>query len=136
MVGDSTRGTFPFLTYDGLNQQEVIKAYAVDPGGSQNPDIQSYPSLSSLPERPDTAVLEVPKEDCKSWVEKCVGIGVKRIWIHMRRETQEAIDYAGNNSVHVEYGSCAVMYICNNFSGMFKLTCPTHRVVAKTMGKY
>lgn len=65
-MGDSTRGTFPFLIYDGLNQQEVIKAYAVDPGGSQNPDIQSYPSLSSLPERPDTAVLEVPKEDCKS----------------------------------------------------------------------
>jgi predicted CoA-binding protein len=110
LVGHSARKGFPTLTYRGLRQQGK-KVFPVDPSVTEIEGDATYPDLKALPEKVEAAVLEVPREETADWVGRVADAGIERIWIHMNRDTPEALALAEERGLEVHSGTCAVMYV-------------------------
>lgn len=114
-VGHSRAKGFPTLSYQELRNQGK-KVFAVDPSVSEVAGDKTYPDLAALPEPVDAVVLEVPKHETRDWVARAAEAGVRSVWIHMNRETPEALALAQERGLEVHTGSCAVMYVKPGFS--------------------
>jgi predicted CoA-binding protein len=114
-VGDTAKKGFPKLSYTQLRKQGR-KVYAVDPAAGEIEGDRAYPDLASLPEKVDAVVLEVPPEDTRDWVARAADAGVQHVWIHMGRDTPEALALAEERGLDVLTGTCAVMYVTPGFT--------------------
>lgn len=114
-VGHTGKRGFPTLSYSELRKQGR-KAYAVDPSVEEIAGERTYPDLASLPEPVAAAVLEVPPEETRDWVARAADAGIRHVWIHMGRETPEALALAQERGLDVLTGTCAVMYVKPGFS--------------------
>jgi predicted CoA-binding protein len=114
-VGHSIEKGFPALSYSELKKQGK-KVFAVDPSVDQVAGDKTYPDLASLPEKVDAVVLEVPKQETEEWVAKAADAGIQNLWIHMNRDTPEALALAREKGMKVHTGTCAVMYVTQGFS--------------------
>ena len=130
VVGDTAKKGFPKLTYGALRQQGR-KVFAVDPSVGEIEGDKTYPDLQSLPEKVDAAVLEVPKEETEDWVGKAADAGIRNVWIHMNRDTPEALALAKERDLDVLTGTCAVMYVKPGFTYH-----TLHKWVNQLTGKY
>ena len=57
--------------------------------------------------------------------------GIDDVWIHMNRDTPEALSLAQDRGVNVHTGSCAVMYLVSGFNAH-----TIHGFINKVIGKY
>jgi predicted CoA-binding protein len=114
-VGDTVARGFPRLSFGALRRQGR-RVFAVDPSVEEIDGEKAYPDFASLPERVDAAVLEVPPEDTRDWVERAADAGIRQLWIHMGRETPEALELAEQRGIDVLTGTCAVMYVTPGFT--------------------
>lgn len=114
-VGHSAKKGFPKLSYRELRGQGR-KVFAVDPSVGEIEGDRTYPDLASLPEPVEAAVLEVPAEETKAWVARAADAGIRKVWIHMGRETDEALALARERGLEALTGTCAVMYVKPGFS--------------------
>jgi len=130
VVGNTEKKNFPRLTYAGLKDWGKT-VYAVDPSVEKMDGDPVYADLSSLPGDIDAVVLETPQEDTAAWVEQAAEAGVKDVWIHMTRDTPEALELAKDKGINVRHGTCAVMYVTQGFSGH-----SFHKWINKLIGKY
>jgi predicted CoA-binding protein len=130
VVGHSKKRNFPKLTYQGLKNLEKT-VYPIDSSVSRIENDSTFTDFSSLPEKVDAVVLELPKEETKDWIEKAVDAGVKNIWCHMQTETPEAIAFAQEKEVNLLTGTCAVMYLQKGFTYH-----SIHKWIMKLVGKY
>lgn len=130
VVGNTARQNFPVLTYRGLKKQGKT-VYPVDPSTDHIDGDATYMTLEGLPSRIDAVVLEVPKAVTKDWVAKAADAGIRDVWIHMGRETPEAIELARERGLNARTGSCAVMYVKPEPSYH-----SVHRWIMKMAGKY
>jgi len=130
VVGNKAKQNFPVLTYRGLKKLGK-GVFPVDGSVDEIEGDHAYPTLESLPEKIDAVVLEVPKEDTRDWVAKAADAGVKDIWIHMGRETPEALALANDKGINARSGSCAVMYVKPEPSYH-----SIHKWIMKLAGKY
>jgi predicted CoA-binding protein len=130
-VGDSAKKPFPKLSYGKLKRQGGKKVFAVDPSAEEIDGDRAYPDFASLPESVEAAVLEVPKPETAEWVRKAADAGVKHLWIHMGRETPEALALAEEKGLSVRTGTCAVMYVTPGFSYH-----SLHKWINQLLGKY
>lgn len=130
LVGHSEKKAFPKFTYAGLKKSGKT-VYPVDPSADTIEGDRAYPDLASLPHRVEAVVIEVPKEETKDWVEKAAQAGIKKVWIHMKTDTPEAVALAGEKGVTVCTGTCAVMYVTPGFTGH-----SIHKWINKLLGKY
>jgi predicted CoA-binding protein len=103
-VGHTTAKGFPKLTYAGLRKQGR-KVFAVDPSVDAINGDKTYPDLASLPERVEAVVLEVPREETESWVRQAADASIRNVWIHMTRETPEALALAKERGLNVLTGT-------------------------------
>ncbi len=115
VVGHSAKRPFPRLTYGALKKNHKT-VYAVDPSTNTIENDPAYIDLSALPGPVDAVVLEVPKEETASWVEKVAKAGCKDVWLHMRTDSPEALSIAADRGLNVRKGTCAVMYLEHGFS--------------------
>ena len=129
-VGHSTEKGFPALSYGELKKQGK-KVFAVDPSVDQIAGDRTYPDLASLPEKVDAVVLEVPKQETEDWVAKAADAGIQNLWIHMNRDTPEAVALAKEKGMKVHTGTCAVMYVKQGFSYH-----SLHKWINQLLGKY
>jgi predicted CoA-binding protein len=129
-VGHSTAKGFPTLSYGELKKQGK-KVFAVDPSVDEIAGDKTYPDLASLPEKVDAAVLEVPKQETEDWVAKAADAGIQNVWIHMSRETPEALALARERGIKVHSGTCAVMYVKPGLSYH-----SLHKWINQLLGKY
>jgi uncharacterized protein len=131
VIGDSKSAKkFPQLTYKGLKRLGKT-VFPVDPGTSEIDGDRAYPDLASLPQPVEAAVLEVPKQDAASWMEKIVAAGITNVWVHQSTETPDVIRKAEGAHLRCEHGTCAVMYVTPGFTGH-----SFHRWVMKLAKKY
>jgi predicted CoA-binding protein len=130
VVGNAAKKNFPHLTYRGLKKMGKT-VFPVDPSTEKVDGDTVYADLALLPETVDAVVLEVPKEETKDWVGKVADAGIKDVWIHMQRETPEALELADQRGLDVRSGTCAVMYLTPGFTYH-----SIHRWVMKLAGKY
>jgi len=127
VVGSEAQGGFPKLTYRGLKALGK-KVFAVDPDRDQIEGDAAVHDFDALPGSVDAVVLEVPKEQSAAWVEKAAAIGVRDVWIHMGRESPDALRAARTHGINLRTGTCAVMYVTPGLSyhaihrGLMKLT--------------
>jgi predicted CoA-binding protein len=130
VVGHAAKKNFPYLTYRGLKRMGKV-VFPVDPSTDRIDGDTAYADLALLPETVDAVVLEVPKEETEAWVGKAADAGIRDVWIHMQRETPEALELAERRGLDVRSGTCAVMYLTPGFTYH-----SVHRWVMKLAGKY
>ena len=130
VVGDKAKQNFPILTYQGLKKLGK-SVFPVDPSVEEIEGDKTYATLDGLPEKVDAVVLEVPKEDTGDWVAKVADAGIQDVWIHMGRETPEALAVARDKGMNARTGTCAVMYVKPEPSYH-----SIHRWIMKLIGKY
>jgi predicted CoA-binding protein len=130
VVGHSAVRTFPRLTYGGLKSLRKT-VYAVDPSAKTVEGDAAYSDLSSLPGPVDAVVVEVPREETMSWVERAIRAGIKDVWLHANTDTPEAVALAREHGLRLRTGTCAVMYLNRGFSPH-----AIHGFIRKLLGKY
>ncbi len=130
VVGNSKAQNFPKLTLRGLKKMGKT-VFAIDPSVDEIDGEKTYKDLSSLPVKVDGIVLEVPKKETENWIARAADAGVKDVWIHMQRDTPEALALAKKKGLNVRTGTCAVMYVTPGFS-----VHAIHRGIRKLMGNY
>ena len=109
-VGHSAAKGFPKLSYAAA--KKIGKTvFAVDTSVSMIDGDPTYDDLTALPDSVDGVVIEVPPDETAGWVQKAIDAGVKDVWIHMGRETQEALKLASEAGINLHTGTCAVMYV-------------------------
>lgn len=130
VVGDKAKQNFPVLTYRGLKKLGKV-VFPVDPSVEEVEGDHTYATLEGLPSKVDAVVLEVPKDDTRDWVAKVADAGIKDVWIHMGRETPEALALARDKAMNARTGTCAVMYVKPEASYH-----SIHKWIMKLVGKY
>jgi predicted CoA-binding protein len=128
VVGHGARHPFPKLSYAGLKQRGKT-VYAVDPSVSDIAGDPAYPDLESLPGPVDAVILEVPKQETLTWVERAIARGIRDVWIHQGTDTAEAKAAAEKAGVRLRTGTCAVMYVTGGLHVV-------HKLINKLFGKY
>lgn len=129
-VGHSAARGFPTLSYREAKKRGK-KVFAVDPSVEQIAGDKTYPDLPSLPEAVEGVVLEVPKEETIDWVRQAAGAGIKNVWIHMNRETSEALELGRKEGLTVLTGTCAVMYLSKGLTHH-----AVHKWLSQVGGRY
>jgi predicted CoA-binding protein len=130
VVGHSAKKNFPRLTYRGLKKLRKV-VFPVDPSADEIEGDRAYPHLAALPEKVDALVLEVPREETRDWIERAAEAGIKDVWIHMRRDTPEALALARENGMNLRSGTCAVMYLTPGLTYH-----SVHKWIMKLTGSY
>jgi predicted CoA-binding protein len=130
VVGHSALARYPLLTYRAL-KESGRRVVAVDPEAKEIEGDEAYPTLEAIPEPVDGVVIEVPADETKGWVEQAAKAGIKRVWIHMKRDTPQALAVAEQNGMEVCTGTCAVQYLTQGFSPH-----AIHRTIRKLLGRY
>jgi predicted CoA-binding protein len=130
VIGNSAVKPFPVLTFNALKQSPEKTVYAVDPSCGEIEGENAFDDLASLPEPVDAAVIETPREETAAWVGKIADAGIKSIWIHMGRETAEALSLAEEKGLSVCSGTCAVQYVSGSFPHNI------HRFLRKLTGNW
>lgn len=129
-VGHSAKKGFPKISY-GEAKKCGKTVFAVDPSVDQIEGDKTYPSLRALPQPVDGVVLEVPREETLEAVQQAAQAGIKNVWVHMNRDTPEAIEFARQNGLNMLTGTCAVMYLARGFNAH-----TIHGWLNKLFGKY
>jgi predicted CoA-binding protein len=129
-VGHSAKKGFPHISY-AQAKKSGKKVFAVDPSVDQIDGDKTYPNLRSLPRKVHGVVLEVPREETLDLVKQAADAGIKNIWIHMNRETPEALEFARKKRLNVLTGTCAVMYVAQGFTYH-----SIHKWINKVLRKY
>jgi len=109
-VAHSAVKPFPKLSYGEL-KKHGRKVFAVDPSADRIEGDTAFPDLDSLPEKVEAVVLETPRNETAEWVKKAADAGARSVWIHMGRETPQAVALAKERGLEVLTGTCAVMYV-------------------------
>ncbi len=130
VVGRSEAKPFPKLTYNALKEAAGVTVFAVDPSRDRIEGDTAYDDLSSLPEPADAVVLEVPKEETAEWIGRTADAGIGHVWIHMGRDTPEALALAEDKGIEVCSGTCAVQYLADGFPHNI------HRFLRKAAGRW
>lgn len=130
LVGRSEAKPFPTLTYAALKGARGKTVYPVDPDAEEIEGDPAFKDLASLPQPVDAVVIEVPKEETAAWVEKAAEAGITEVWIHMGRETPEALAVAEEKGLNIRTGTCAVQYLDTSFPHNI------HKFLRKLTGKW
>jgi predicted CoA-binding protein len=115
-VGHSAVAPFPITSYRAAKKLGK-RAFPVDPSAPAVDGDKCYATLAELPEKVDGIVIEVPARETIRWIEQAIAAGIKDVWIHRNRESEEALTLAKQSGINVRTGTCAVMYVTPQFTG-------------------
>ena len=129
-VAHSAKKPFPTLSYGELKKQGK-QVFPVDPSVEEIEGDATFPDLVSLPQKVDAVVLEAPREETADWVRQAADAGIQHVWIHMNRDTPEALELARQRGLDVRTGTCAVMYVKPGLSYH-----SVHKWINQALGNY
>ena len=130
VVGDSPHRAFPKLTYRGLKALGKT-VFALDSTEREIDGDPVFRDLAALPQSVDAIVLEVPKSQTRTWIERAADAGIHDVWIHMGTESPDALALAKDRGLDARSGTCAVMYLTPHFSYH-----SLHKWAMKLVGRY
>jgi predicted CoA-binding protein len=129
-VGHATAKGFPRISYREAKKHGK-QVFAVDPSVDTIDGDKTYPDLRALPQKVDGVVVEVPRDETLDWVRQAADVGIKNVWIHMNRDSPEAVELARQKGLNLLTGTCAVMYLTGGFSAH-----GAHKWLNKLLRKY
>lgn len=130
VVGHQSEKPFPKLSYRELKKRGK-QVFAIDASTAEIDGDRTYPDFAALPRGIDAAVLELPRSETAEWVLRAADAGIRRVWIHMSRDTPEAFAIAKDRGLELHTGTCAVMYLNRGFSAH-----TIHRWINQALRKY
>jgi uncharacterized protein len=83
--------------------------YGVNPKLTEIEGDPCYPSLTSLPLKPDVVNVVVPPKVAERVVDECIALGLTRIWFQPGAESDEAIAKAEAAGLHVVANACIML---------------------------
>jgi predicted CoA-binding protein len=90
-------------------RQAAYKVYPVNPKAEEILGDKCYPSLESLPEKPDVADLVVPPKVTEHVVKTCKTLGITKIWLQPGSESELALNFCKENGIDVVHGVCVMV---------------------------
>ncbi|RJS80529.1 CoA-binding protein [Candidatus Bathyarchaeota archaeon] len=85
------------------------KVYPVNPNADEILGDKCYPSLESLPEKPDVVDIVVPPKITEQIVKTCKKLGIRMIWMQPGSESEAAIRFCEENGMDVVHGVCVMV---------------------------
>jgi hypothetical protein len=80
-----------------------------------NPKLESidgdpcYPSLASLPIKPDAVSVVVPPKVTEQVINECIELGINRVWMQPGSESAEAIRNGETHGIAVIHDQCVLI---------------------------
>ncbi len=71
---------------------------------------ESDPTISSVKDRVEGAIIAVPKSECAAAVSEALEAGIPRLWLQSGCDSKEAIALCEKAGVPVVHGACVLMY--------------------------
>jgi len=84
------------------------EVYPVNPNAREIDGKKCYPSLSSLPKKPDVVITVVPPKITEKIVEEAKELGIKKVWMQPGSESEKAIEFCKQNNIEVVAKMCFV----------------------------
>jgi predicted CoA-binding protein len=85
------------------------RVYPVNPNAQEVLGDKCYPSLRELPEKPDVVVTVAPPQVTERVVRTCKELGIKKVWMQLGSESEEAVKYCKENGLEVIYNMCVMV---------------------------
>ena len=85
------------------------EVYPVNPNAREILGDKCYPSLESLPVKPDVVDLVVPPKITEAVVKTCKKLGIKKVWMQPGSESEMAINFCRKNGMDVIHGVCVMV---------------------------
>jgi predicted CoA-binding protein len=99
---------YGYQVYENL-KNGGYKVYPVNPNTDEIFGDKCYPNLESIPILPDVVDIVVPPKVTEQIVKTCKKLGVTKIWMQPGSESEKAIRFCKENSIHVIYGVCVMI---------------------------
>jgi predicted CoA-binding protein len=99
-----SRRAYDFLKTNGF------EVYPVNPNAEKIEDDKCYPSIKSLPEKVDRALVLLPPEKTMEVLPEIANAGIKNIWLQQQTESPQAIQFCKDHNINVVYGQCIFMF--------------------------
>jgi predicted CoA-binding protein len=109
VVGASRdRKKYGYQVYKDL-KNAGYEVYAVNPKAWEILGDKCYPSLESLPAKPDVVDVVVPPKVTEKVVKACKGLRIIKVWMQPGSESETAIEFCLENGIQVLYGLCVMV---------------------------
>jgi len=86
-----------------------FRVFAINPNADKILNQKVYPSLSSLPEKPDLVVTVTPPDVTEKVIDSCIGLGIDEVWLQPGSESENAIKKAEVNGINLVYNACIMI---------------------------
>lgn len=83
--------------------------YPVNPNSDEILGDKCYPSLESLPEKPQVVDLVVPPKVTNQIVKLCRKLGIEKVWMQPGSESETALNFCKENNIEVVHGVCVMV---------------------------
>ena len=70
----------------------------------------SDPSIDSVKDQVEGAIISVPKSECEAAVREAIEAGIPRLWLQAGCDSKEALALCEEKGVPVVRGACVLMY--------------------------
>jgi len=84
--------------------------YPVNPNASNIDGEKCYPSLLALQGKVKAAILVIPPLAAREAVKDAYTAGIKKIWMQLGSESEEAISYCKEVGIDVIHNECVLMF--------------------------
>lgn len=71
---------------------------------------ESDPTIASVGDRVEGAIISVPKSECEAAVREAIDAGIPRLWLQSGCDSKEALALAEEKGVPVVHKACVLMY--------------------------
>ncbi len=99
---------FGYQVYQDL-KKAGYKVYPVNPNTDEISGDKCYPSLESLPVKPDVVDFAVPPKATEHMVRTCKRLGITKVWMQPGSESEAAIKFCEESMINVVHGVCVML---------------------------
>lgn len=99
---------YGYQVYNDLKSADY-EVYAVNPNADEILGNKCYPSLESLPVKPDVVDVVVPPKVTEKVVRTCVKLGINKVWMQPGSESEKAIKFCEENDITVVHSVCVMI---------------------------
>jgi uncharacterized protein len=104
--------------------------YPINPNTDHVEGDRCFPSISSLPEKVNGALVMLPPEKTMQVLPEIADAGIKHVWLQQQTESPQALQFCADHDIDVVYGECIMM-----FTEPLSFPHRLHRWVKKVVGK-
>ena len=99
---------YGFQVYRDL-KNAGYEVYPVNPNADDILGDKCYPSLESLPKKPDVVDVVVPPKVTENAVETCKRLGIVKVWMQPGSESEKSIKFCEENGLQTVHGVCVMI---------------------------